>query len=272
MNESGALIPATGGGVIATKAVGTIFRTTQETIKASLSVPTAGRRLNLNSEGDICSHEDFDPVFDNAMYLKGTLSKEQCSNAHQDAMNGASVSITMTNSGVQETHILSEATNLYETPLDGCEFVEIIVAQDKTWYFRSCDEDAEKCEWFETTEKDTFDIPCCLQTFNELNGLGGQCVCSKQCESNYECVPAGDGSSACVNQDDGSNEPAFKLHQDYFNHVGRLEGVSKELFDTVFEAMGVVLAMQDHKVHKGIYHLRNETQGNTKTQNSGCPI
>ena len=82
VNESGSLIAAAGGEVIATKAVGTIFRTTQETIKASLSVPTAGRRLNLNSEGDICSHEDFDPVFDNAMYLKGTLSKEQCSKAH----------------------------------------------------------------------------------------------------------------------------------------------------------------------------------------------
>ena len=260
VNESGALIPATGGGVIATKAVGTIFRTTQETIKASLSVPTAGRRLNLNSEGDICSHEDFDPVFDNAMYLKGTLSKEQCSKAHQDAMNGASVSLTMTNTefGVQETHRLSEATSLYETPLEGCQFVKIIVGQDKTWYLRSCDEDedTEKCEWFETTEKDDFDVPCCLQTFNELIGLGGRCVCSKQCESNYECLPAGGGSSSCVDLGDGSNdpafrllsnEPAFSLHQDYFNHVGRLEGVSEELFDTVFKAMGLVLAMQDHK-------------------------
>ena len=175
-------------------------------------------------------------------------------------MNGASVSLTMTNTefGVQETHRLSEATSLYETPLEGCQFVKIIVGQDKTWYLRSCDEDedTEKCEWFETTEKDDFDVPCCLQTFNELIGLGGRCVCSKQCESNYECLPAGGGSSSCVDLGDGSNdpafrllsnEPAFSLHQDYFNHVGRLEGVSEELFDTVFKAMGLVLAMQDHK-------------------------
>jgi len=261
VNESGTLIAAAGGGIIATKAVGTSYRTTQETMNASLSVPTEARRLNLNSEGDICNHVDFDPVFENAMYLKGTLSKEQCSNAHQDAMNGASVSLTMTN---EETHRLSEATTLYETALVGCQFVKIIVAQDKTWYFRSCDENAEKCEWFETTEKDDFDVPCCLKTFEELSGLGSQCVCSKQCESNYECVPAGDGSSTCVDQDDGSNEPAFKLHQDYFNHVGRLEGVSEELFDTVFKAMGLVLAMQDHVVYDGItYEMkRKETQAN----------
>jgi hypothetical protein len=176
VNESGTLIAAAGEGVIATKAVGTSFSTTHEAINASLSVPTApGRRLNLNSKEDKCSHVDFDPVF-NAERLKGTLTQQQCINGHQDAKNGGSVSITSTNteSGVQETHRILTATSLYETLLDGCEFVKIIVAQDKNWYFRSCHADA--CEWFETTEStkklDLFEGHCCLQSFNDMKDLG----------------------------------------------------------------------------------------------------
>jgi len=259
VNGSGALTATDGGGVISTKAVGTSYRTKQEEIDASLSVPTAGRRLNQNSEGDTCKLVDFDPAFDNADYLKGTLSKAHCIDAYRDADRGASVSLTIGNS---ETHIISKATTLYDIALDGCQSVKIIVGEGKTWYFQSCDETADTCEWFETTENDDFDVPCCLRTFPTKIELGAKCVCSKQCESNHECVPLDDGlSSVCIEKDNVSTESPFSLSEDYFNHVGRLQEVSEELFDTVWTAMDVVLAMQNHSINNGVTYEMKRKEG-----------